>query len=348
MARYIGLDAHATTCTLAVVGPSGRRLGSQVVETNGSALIEAVKTVARPRHLCLEEGTQSAWLYEVLTPVVDELVVTQQTRSPQGNKNDKLDAYGLATALLKDTLPRRIYKSPQSFAKLRTLAHGYTKLSRDVARCKNRLKSLYLSRGIHALGKSVYGPSREQWLKQLPASCRTAALLLYAQLDAMVALKVQAKEALVRESHRHTISRVLETCPGLGEVRVAVLIPTVVTPSRFRTARQYWAYCDFGVVMRTSSDWVRTHKGFERRQVMGVRGLTQQYNRTLKEVYKAAVISVLKEPDHPLTQHYERLLEAGTKPPNAKLTIARKIAALSLAMWRNQEAYDPARYPTHS
>lgn len=59
---------------------------------------------------------------------------------------------------------------------------------------------------------------------------------------AMMALKEQAREALVRESHRQPISRVLETCPGLGEVRVAVLIPTVVTPSRFRTARQYWAY----------------------------------------------------------------------------------------------------------
>jgi transposase len=348
MARYIGLDAHATTCTLAVVGPSGRRLGTRVVETNGSALIEAVKAVERPRHLCLEEGTQSAWLYEVLTPVVDELVVTQQTRSSQGNKNDKLDAYGLATGLLKGTLPRRVYKSPRQFAKLRTLAHGYTKLSRDVARCKNRLKSLYLSRGIHAVGKGVYGASRESWLQQLPASCREGAQLLYAQLDATAALKEQAKEALVRESHRHPISRVLESCPGLGEVRVAQLIPTVITPHRFRTARQYWAYCGFGVVMRTSSDWVRSPKGFERRQVFGVRGLTQQYNRTLKEVYKSAVVTVLKDPEHPLTLHYERLLEAGTKPPNAKLTIARKIAALSLTMWRNQEAYDPARYAQHS
>jgi hypothetical protein len=34
MDRYIGLDAHSQSCTLAVVGPSGRRLGSQVVETS--------------------------------------------------------------------------------------------------------------------------------------------------------------------------------------------------------------------------------------------------------------------------------------------------------------------------
>ena len=34
MDRYIGLDAHASSCTVAVVGPSGRRLQSQVLETN--------------------------------------------------------------------------------------------------------------------------------------------------------------------------------------------------------------------------------------------------------------------------------------------------------------------------
>ncbi len=276
MARYIGLDAHATTCTVAVVGPSGRRLGSQVVETNGAALVAAVKAIPGPRHLCLEEGTPSTWLYEVLTPVVDELVVTQQTRKSEGNKNDKLDAYGLAMGLLKDTLPRRVYKSPRKYVKLRTLAHSYTQISRDLTRSKNRLKSLYLSRGIHATGTGVYGPSRQQWLQRLPASCRDGALLLYQQLDAMKQSKQSAKQQLVAESKRHPISAILQTCPGLGEVRVAQLIPTVITPHRFRTTRQYWAYCGFGVVMRTSSDWVRGRKGLERREARGVRGLSQR------------------------------------------------------------------------
>jgi hypothetical protein len=39
MDRYIGLDVHANSCTVAIVGPSGRRpfAGGQ---TNGAALIE--------------------------------------------------------------------------------------------------------------------------------------------------------------------------------------------------------------------------------------------------------------------------------------------------------------------
>jgi hypothetical protein len=39
MDRYIGLDAHTSSCTVAVIGPSGRRLTSHVVETNARALV---------------------------------------------------------------------------------------------------------------------------------------------------------------------------------------------------------------------------------------------------------------------------------------------------------------------
>jgi hypothetical protein len=50
---------HKASCTTVVLGPSGKKLGSHVVETNASVLIELLKTIPRPRHLCFEEGTQS-------------------------------------------------------------------------------------------------------------------------------------------------------------------------------------------------------------------------------------------------------------------------------------------------
>ena len=63
MERYVGLDSHARSCTLGVLSAAGKRLQSIVVETNGQALVEAVKRIPGRVHLCLEEGTQSAWLY---------------------------------------------------------------------------------------------------------------------------------------------------------------------------------------------------------------------------------------------------------------------------------------------
>ena len=75
MERYIGLDAHGQSCTFAVMGPSGRRIRHDVVETNGAALVWYVKALPGRKHLCREEGTHSAWLYEILSPHVEEIVV---------------------------------------------------------------------------------------------------------------------------------------------------------------------------------------------------------------------------------------------------------------------------------
>lgn len=59
MDRYVGLDGHAATCTLGVLGSSGKRLKSTVVETNGQALVEAIKSIPGRVHLCLEEGERT-------------------------------------------------------------------------------------------------------------------------------------------------------------------------------------------------------------------------------------------------------------------------------------------------
>ena len=77
MARYIGLDAHGASCTFGVIGPSGRKLRQDVVETHGAALVQYLRNIPGRKHLCLEEGTHSAWLYEILSPHVEEIGTTQ-------------------------------------------------------------------------------------------------------------------------------------------------------------------------------------------------------------------------------------------------------------------------------
>ena len=45
MERYIGPDVHAASSTLAVVSRAGKRLQTAVVETNGRALVEAIRMI---------------------------------------------------------------------------------------------------------------------------------------------------------------------------------------------------------------------------------------------------------------------------------------------------------------
>jgi transposase len=82
-------------------------------------------------------------------------------------------------------------------------------------------------------------------------------------LHGLRALKQEAEQQLLTESHRHPLSRLPETCPGMGPLRVAMTIPVIATPERFRTARQLWSYSGLGIVMRSSSDYVRVEAGWK-------------------------------------------------------------------------------------
>ena len=70
------------------------------------------------------------------------------------------------------------------------------------------------------------------------------------------------------------------------------------------------------------------------------RTLSKKHNHTLKDVFKGAATTVIQQGKPvPIYADYERLLESGTKPNLAKLTLARKIAAIVLHMWKEQEVY---------
>lgn len=345
MDRYIGLDAHASSCTVAILGPSGRRLGSHVVETNAQSLISTIETIPRQRRLCLEEGALAGWLHEVLAPHVQEIVVTAVPRN-RGPKNDKRDALALAEMLRVGSIPRRVYKQRGCFTRLTYLAKAYQALVSDDVRVQNRIKSLLRSRGVQVAGSAVYTASgRHAYLDQLPAAAHAMTNVLYQQHDQLAELRKQAQKDMITEARKHPEYRYVKSCPGLGNVRSAQLLPVVVTPYRFANKRQFWSYCGLAVISRSSSDWVRTRSGeWIKAPVQQNRGLNKNFNHTLKAIFKGAAITVIgQQRDKPLCDHYQRLLDGGTKPNLARLTIARQIAAITLALWRNEEVYDPAK-----
>ncbi len=201
-------------------------------------------------------------------------------------------------------------------------------------------------RGIMVTGINVYGPRRrDEWKEQLCSSAQTRAGRLYDHLDFLLDQKAQAESDLLREAKKHPIVRILETAPGFGGIRAARLVPIVVTPQCFRTKRQFWSYCGLGIVMRSSSDWVQTTDGaWIKARVAQTRGLSRQHNHGLKSIFKGAATTVITQRNKdPIYSRYERIIDGGTKPNLAKLSLARMIAATVLRMWKNEEEYDPRR-----
>ena len=295
-------------------------------------------------HLCLEEGTQSSWLYEILEPEVWEIVVTVPEKS-KGSKDDLRDAWGRADDLRTGRISTRVYKAPKHLTALRSAGVAYRMATQDVVRVKNRLKAVFRARGI-AVESEVYAArTRLRWLKQLPAGHRELADWLARELDTLVPLREEAEERLLTEAKAHPITGTLATAPGMGPLRTAQLVAIVATPHRFRTSRQFWSYSGLSVVTHSSSDWVRTKdKQWAKAEVMQTRGLSRKRQPVLKAIFKGAATTVITQlTDHPLHADYQRRLERGMKPNLAKLTLARRIAAIVLSMWKHEEVYDPGR-----
>jgi transposase len=345
--RYIGMDVHKDSTTAVVLDAQGKVTMQVILRTEAEALVSFLRGLSGALYLTLEEGTYSAWLYTLLSPCVEKLIVCnprQNALLKQGNKSDPIDARKLAELLRLGSLSPVYHGSPE-LRTLKELARSYTTLVHDGTRVMSRLKALYRGRGIRCSGTQVYAPRhRARWLEQLPEpGVRQRAELLYRELDLLLQLRPQARRALLAQSRQHPGHKILRTIPGLGPVRVALLLALLQTPHRFPAKRKLWGYGGLGLITRGSAqhrlvqgELVVSSKG------LMVRGLNPAHNPELKEIFKGAALVASQRPG-PLRDYYTRCVVNGTKDYLARLRLARKIATLVLTLWKRGEVFDARR-----
>src|SRR5437870_2282869 len=91
---------------------------------------------------------------------------------------------------------------------------------------------------------------------------------------------------------------------------------------------------------RTSEEhrYVRGQLRRSKKQV-SIRGLNKDHNHDLKGLFKAAATRASVQPG-PFQDFYQRSLAKGIKPTMVRLTLARKIAAITLTLWKKGENFD--------
>ena len=343
-AKYIGMDVHKETISIAVLNSSGKLVMESILETKANTIIQFVEGLHGDLHVTLEEGTWAAWLYDLLRPHVTEVLVCDPRKNAllkTGNKSDRIDARKLAD-LLRANLLRSVYHGEHGVRTLKELSRSYLTISGDLARVMTRLKALYRSWGIPCAGKQVYAPRhREQWLGKITETgVRRRAQFYYQQLDALRALRQQVRRELLAESGKHKASQLLCQIPSIGPIRAALLIAILQTPYRFRTKRQLWSYGGLGIETHSSADhrYVDGQLQPSKRQV-SLRGLNRNHNHELKNIFKgAAIIAATKA--GPFQEFYAALVAKGMRPEMARLTLARKIAAITLIVWKKGVSFD--------
>jgi hypothetical protein len=95
-AKYIGLDVHKESISIAVLNAAGKSVMECVIETNATLILQFFRGLRGELHATFEEGTSAAWLYDLIQPHVTEVVGCnpwQNALLNHGNKSDRIDAW---------------------------------------------------------------------------------------------------------------------------------------------------------------------------------------------------------------------------------------------------------------
>ena len=289
--KYIGMDVHKEAIVIAVLNGSGKLVMETIVETQASSIVQFLRGLRGELHVTWEEGTWAAWLYDLLQPLVEQVLVCDPRRNAllkEGSKSDKVDARKLAE-LLRTGMLRPVYHGENGLRTLRELGRSYQTISKDLTRVMNRLKALYRGWGIPCAGTQVYAPRyREEWLSKITqAGVRRRAELLYQQLDGLQGLRRTLRPELLAESRKHKATKLLRQIPCIGPIRAARLIALIQTPHRFRSKRQLWTYSGLGIETHDSAQYRYVGGQLQRsKKPQQLRGLNQNHNHEMKEIFK--------------------------------------------------------------
>jgi transposase len=343
-AKYIGLDVHQATVSAAVLDSNGKLVMECVLETKAATILQFIHGLRGSLHVTFEEGTCAAWLHDLLKPHVTQVLVCdprKNTTMKIGNKNDRSDARKLAELLYLDKL-HSVYHGEAGIRALKELARSYLALTRDTTRVMNRLKALYRSWAIPCAGQRVYAPRyRSEWLVKITeAGVHRRADIYYQQLDALRSLREQVRRDLLAEGRKHSAMNMLRQIPSIGPIRAVLLIALMQTPHRFRTKRQLWAYCGLALKTSTSGEYRIVEGQLKRaKKFLAIRGLNTNHNHDLKNIFKGAATRAAAVPGA-FQQFHAALVARGMKPTMARLTLARKIAAITLIVWKKGVCFD--------
>ena len=268
-----------------------------------------------------------SWGHEVL--LVDTTRVRQLGIGQHGRKTDRIDAETLARAVESGRIPLAHMLSPAR-QKLRTelgvrralveVRSGYVTTIRGLLReAGEKAPSCDAEVFGQKLKDATLTPTLRALTEPLRAVLETVSVQL-ATVDARIELL----------SKEEPIIQVLKSTPGVGPIVAASFVSVIDEAKRFKSAHQVGAYV--GLVPNEDSSGGRRRLG----------QITKEGNSYLRAMLVQAAWSILRmrEPD-PLCVWARSVAERRGKKI-AVVALARRLAGILWAMWRDGTFYDAA------
>ena len=256
-AKYIGMDVHQATISVAVMDSAGKLILESVLETKaatilqfvaglrGSLLVTSKKELPPPGCMtCSSLTSRMSWS---AIPGKCSIKGWQQERSDRCSEAGRTLAW-------QPSLPD--LHGENGVRTLKELARSYLTITKDLTRVMSRIKAVYRSWAIPCAGPAVYRPRhRAEWLAKivepgvrLRPSGSTSNWMRWSLCGREHAATCWRKAGNI------SAVKLLRQIPYLGPIRSALLVALLETPHRFRTKRQLWAYSGFGSRLATAAN----------------------------------------------------------------------------------------------
>jgi len=334
---HCGLDVHKNETQICTITEAGELLEKRIKTTR-----ERFRDVfeGRPRlKILLEASTESEWVARYLETFGHEVIVADPNYAPmyvqrsRRIKTDRRDAQALAEACRLGVY-RPAHRTSDAQRHIRALLSARDALVRTRVRWIMTIRPLLRSEGLRVrTGATETFGDRVRAL-DLPdhVQCEIAPLL--ALLPALNEQIRMLDQQLVEMSRTQQESRRLTTAPGVGPVTALSFVATLDRIQRFRGAHQVESY--LGLVPRewSSSETQRrgpiTKSGNSR-----TRWLLVQAAHCIRRYSKQPQAAGLREWADRIAQRRGRAV--------ATVALARKLAGILYAMWRDGVDFDASK-----
>jgi transposase len=335
----IGLDLGDGTTHVCVLDRDGEIVGETVLPTDRDSLEVLFNQVAgvRARVVC-EVGSQSRWVQKFARECgIEDCIVTNPRKllliTQSLKKTDQSDAYVLARAgqSMPELLSPIEHVSDEIYAD-RALLESRDHLVRMRTQLITRIRSLVKTSSTK-IARCSPESFHHKAPEHIPEMLRPACKPLFAMLEALdPQIRQIEKELRKLIKKKYAIAAKLQEIAGVGCIVALSFVLTVGDPSRFQDARAIGAY--FGLTPR------KRQSGSSNPQL----GITKAGNRGMRcRLVLAAHCLLARGEDCALKRWALKLCERGGR--NAKkraiIALARKLAVIMLALWKNDTAYDP-------
>ena len=328
--RYVGIDLHKHFLVVCVQDATGRTVARRRFECSDAAAVRRFFEKLQPFQAVVEASSSYRWLFDLLSPLGQVLLAhpLQLKAIVAGRaKTDKLDAELLAKLLRAGLIPEA-YVPPASYQRLRDLARGRARLTREATKAKCQMHALLTRRNIRPHYKTPFGKRGRRWLASLELGVVDHLLRdeLLKRLDHYDEQLTKLDRLLERLAETFPQTEALSCLHGIGRYSALLIIAEIGEPGRFADARKVGAYA--GLTARVNQSGGHCYTGH----------ITHQGSPWLRWILVQAAMKLVRR-DRKLGNFYARIRKRSGKKI-ARVAAARKLAGICwvrLMRWHRRQ-----------